>query len=493
MSGFLESTMPYLGIGIVIYLIFRAVIWILYYKGEMRVPLWHEVGFVVLAFCLLLVFSGSFRIPVLSFLPLGFLIPFLFRRLQRFTKVFMLCAGIALGTELLQMFLMKTSFGIASLLWNLLGSFLGYFLFALLYYYLPESGSLATVKRSRHRRASMLVKRELEVLVILMLLAVAGKGAQLEIARVQAEKVAQEEAQRKAEEARKAAELAEQKRLEEEEAKKLKKSENMLSVSVEAASACLFSIEEDLIVFEKNGTQRVAPASTTKLLTALTVLNYCELGEVLTAGEEIQLVSEGATTASLDLGTRGSVETFLGAMLVPSGNDAAYALAKYAGTKILGNEEATGTEAVAAFVEAMNAHAKELDLEDSNFVNPDGDVAENHFTTSYDMVRIARACLKNEKIMELCGKAKYRALFENKDVTYKNTNLLLQSDSEYYYEGTLGLKTGSTGDTKNLVAVTEVNGMRYVAVVMQDSEEGRWNDTHTLFRALKGETEEPVE
>ena len=523
MADFFANAAPYLLLGVVIYLIFRAVIWLLYYKGEMRVPLWHEVGFVLLGLWLLVLcantlspalgFSfkpsvkGSCFLPikgtielvkaggfsailgaVFRYIPLGFLIPFLFRRYQNFLKTVILCGGISIFTEVVQLFLSGASTNIDEVIWNLIGTFVGYFLYALLHYYLPEVGSMGTVKRSRRRDVPFVVKKELEFLAILMLVAVIGKGTQLEVVRVKAEKAAQEEQERKEEEARKAAEEAEAQRLAEEEAKKLKTSDTMLSVSVEAQSACLFSIEEDLIVYEKNGQQRVAPASTTKLLTALTVLNYCSLDETVTAGEEIGLVSDGATTASLKLGTRGTLETFLGAMLVPSGNDAAYVLANHAGHKILGDDNATTTDAVAAFMQAMNEYAAELDLENSNFVNPDGDAADNHYTTAYDLVRIARECLKNETIMDLCGRAKYRALFENMDVTYRNSNLLLQSDSEYYYEGALGLKTGSTSDTKNLVGAIQVNGMRYVSVVLQDSEEGRWKDTHTLFHALKGDT-----
>ena len=128
----------------------------------------------------------------------------------------------------------------------------------------------------------------------------------------------------------------------------------MPDLSLEAGAACLFSLDDDMILYEKNGTERVVPASTTKLLTALTVLKYCGTDEVLTAGEEISLISQGASTASLKVGMRGSVRTFLGAMLIPSGNDAAYSLANYTGHKILGNENASTEEAVEAFMGAMN-------------------------------------------------------------------------------------------------------------------------------------------
>lgn len=516
LSVFFGGAVPYLLVGLIVYLIFRAVAWLLYYRGEMRVPLWHEAGFFLLALWLLLLFASTVSpslgfsikpslqngclIPVkgvmllvkengfgavlgavLKYIPLGFLIPFLFRRFQSFLKTFVLCGILSFLSELFQLFLSGAAVNTDEFLLSLLGTFLGYFLFGLLRYYIPGIERLGTVKRSRHREVPFLVKKELEILILLMLLTVIGRGTQLEVVRIKEEKAVQAELERQQEEARKAAEEAEAQRLAEEEARKLKKAEVMPELDLEAGAAVLFSVEDDLILYEKNGTERVVPASTTKLLTALTVLKYCDEEETMTAGEEIGLISEGASTANLKQGTRGTVKTFLGAMLVPSGNDAAYALAGYTGRRILGDENASAADAVAAFMKAMNDYAVELNLEDSHFENPDGDSADNHYTTAQDLIRIARACLENETIMELCGKSKYRALFENMDVTYQNTNQMLQPGSAYYYEGTIGLKTGSHSDTKCLVGALEAGGRRYVTVVMQDSEEGRWKDTKTLF------------
>lgn len=521
MSNYVMSAGPYLLVGLVAYLIFRALIWLLYYKGEMRVPVWHEVGFGLLAILLFLLFTssvtpalgftlkpdwkeiafipvkgsidlikdqgfGTFLGAIVKFIPLGFLIPFLFRRFQSFLKVFFLCGGISLFIELLQIFLTDAAASLDELLLSLLGTFLGYFLFGLARLSYRELERMGTVKRSRHREVPFLVKKELEFLIVLLILVVIGKGTQLELVRVKEEKAAQEELLKKQEEERKAAEEAEAARIAEEEAKKLKVAEQMPDLSLEAGSACLFSLDDDMILFEKNGTERVTPASTTKLLTALTVLKYCSVDEVLTAGEEISLISQGASTASLKVGTRGSVRVFLGAMLIPSGNDVAYSLANFAGHKILGDENASTADAIAAFVEAMNACAGELELEDSNFETPDGDQAENQYTTARDMVRIAKACIENETIMEIVKAKSFRALFENADVTYKNTNELVKPDSDYYYEGAVGMKTGSYNDVKCLVGALEFGGRRYVTAVMQDSDEGRYKDTKLLFDQVTG-------
>lgn len=521
MSNYVMSAGPYLLAGLVAYLIFRALIWILYYKSEMRVPIWHEAGFALMAILFFLLFTSSITpalgfslkpdwkeisfIPIkgsidlvkehgfgtflgvlLKFVPLGFLIPFLFRRFQSFFKVLFLCGGISLFIEVMQIFLTEATARVDEVLLSLAGTFLGYFIFGVVRLSFRDIERMGTAKRSRYKEVPFIVKKELEFLLIVLLLVVAGRGTQLEAARIKEEKAAKEELEKKQEEERKAAEEAEAARIAEEEAKKLKIAEQMPELSLEAGAACLFSVDEDMILYEKNGTDRVAPASTTKLLTALTVLKYCSVDEVLTAGEEISLISQGASTASLKVGNRGSVKVFLGAMLVPSGNDAAYSLANYAGHKILGDENASTQDAVAAFVGAMNTYAAELELEDSNFVNPDGDQAEDQYTTARDMVRIAKACLENETIVEITKAKSFRALFENADVTYKNSNEMVKSGSDYYYEGAIGLKTGSLNDSKCLIGALEADGRRYVTAVMQDTDEGRYKDTKLLFDEVTG-------
>ena len=492
MAAYFGSTAPYLLIGLVIYLVFRALIWIMYYRGQMRVPLLHEAGFLLLAFWFLALFSSSVTpalefsikpafpgtdlIPIkgmidlakadgfgavlgaaVKYIPFGFLIPFLFRRYRNPLKVLSLCGGTALFIEVFQLFLKKAECRVDDVILALLGAFIGYFLFCLLCRFFREAERMGTVKRSRRRNVPIAVRYELEALVILMLLCVIGRGGQLEAARVKEAKALQEQQEAEAEAAAQAAAEAEAQRL--------------------------------AILYEKNGTERVTPASTTKLMTALTVLRYCSLDETMTAGEEINLISEEASTASLKVGTSGKVETFLGAMLVPSGNDAAYALANYAGHKILGNSEASAADAIEAFMGAVGDLAEELNLEDSNFETPDGDQSDNQYTTARDMVRIARACMENETIMRLCGAGTYRALFDNMDVTYRNTNMLIQLSDDNYYEGATGMKTGSYNDVKCLVASAELGGKRYVAAIMEDSDGGRYTDAKTLFDYAAGLTE----
>lgn len=284
----------------------------------------------------------------LKYIPIGFLVPFLFRRSRNPGKVLSLCGSAALFIEVFQLFMPSMVVRLDDILWALFGGFVGYFLFGLLCMNITGIERMATVKRSRGRQVPAPVRLELELVFLLMLLSVMVQGTRLEIARVQEVRAQEEQQAKAAAEAKKAAEEAEAKRLAEAEAKKLKEADSMPELSLEAGAAVLFSVDDDLILYEKAGADQEIPASTTKLMTALTVLNYCDPTEKLTAGEEITRISGQASNASLKEGTTGTVETFLGAMLIPSGNDAAYALATYTGRKILGNDSASVDEALQA-------------------------------------------------------------------------------------------------------------------------------------------------
>lgn len=214
MSNYFGSVTPYLLTGIVVYLIFRAFIWLMYYRGQMRVPILHEAGFLLLAFWFLTLFSSSVTpalefsikptfpgtdlIPIkgmidlaldkgfgavlgaaLKYVPLGFLIPFLFRRYRHFAKVLALCGGTALFIEVFQLFLPAVDCRLDDVILALLGTFIGYFLFCLLCRYFREAERMGTVKRSRRKNVPVPVRYEMELLVLLMLLAVMGRGTQL--------------------------------------------------------------------------------------------------------------------------------------------------------------------------------------------------------------------------------------------------------------------------------------------------------------------------
>lgn len=521
MAAYFGSVKSYLIIGCILYVLYRIWIRLLCRGKRMQIPLAHEVGIAILAWWLLTLFStsvspalgfslkptfpGTNLIPIVGsirmikeggigvllgafvkYIPLGFLIPFLFRRSRSAGKVLSLCASTALFIEVFQLFLPSMRVSLDEILWALLGGALGYFLFCLLSINIQGIERMATVKRSRGRRVPSPVRVEWELLFLLMLLPIMVQGTRLEMTRLREVRIQKEAEEQAALEKQRAEEEAAAKKKAEEEAKKLKTADTMPDLSLQAEAVALYCVEDELILYEKGATDAVAPASTTKLMTALTVLKYCDPTEKMTAGEEIGRISEGASNASLKEGTSGSVETFLGAMLIPSGNDAAYALATYTGRKILENESASVDEALEAFLNAEKELGTELNLENSNFLSPDGDQTDGQYSCPRDMIRIAREGLKNDTIKKLCGAKSYRAVFDNLDLTYKNTNELIQSSSEYYYEGAIGMKTGSLDTIKCLIAAAEIDGKTYIAAIMQDQDPGRYQDARTLFDYVAG-------
>lgn len=121
-------------------------------------------------------------------------------------------------------------------------------------------------------------------------------------------------------------------------------------------------------------------------------------------------------------------EGLLDAMLLPSGNDAAYTMACGVGRIVANDPTLPAADAVALFVELMNEKARELGCRDSHFANPDGFHHDDHYTTAYDMARIAVACMEIEPVAKSCSKTVGRAVFlSGEDVTWYSTNKLLGS------------------------------------------------------------------
>lgn len=267
---------------------------------------------------------------------------------------------------------------------------------------------------------------------------------------------------------------------------------NEINPEVEAGYVYVYNVDKDEAVYAKNEDVQISPASTTKLVTALTVLKYCSLDEIVTVGDELDYVADDASRAYLTYGDSMSVYDMLVAMLLPSGNDAAYALAVHTGQNILeqrGAEDAAGIqESLDAFIEEMNNTALEAGASSSCFKSPDGYEAEGQHTTARDMKAIAKTCLQNETIVEIVGSCEVSSCWYcGKEKTYYNTNELIDPDGEYYYSGAIGMKTGYCDNAGAcIVSAAEINGNTYICVVMNGSLEGRWEDTLEIYHELEG-------
>lgn len=221
----------------------------------------------------------------------------------------------------------------------------------------------------------------------------------------------------------------------------------------EVRSAILIERDTGTVLFEKNANEQLPPASMTKIMTMLLIMEALDEGK-LTYKEKVRAseyaASMGGSQIFLETGEEMTVEQLLQGIAIGSGNDASVAMAE----RIAGSEE--------AFVEMMNKKAKELGLKDTFFKNTTGLPVEKHYSSAHDMAIMAKELLKYEDITKFTGT--YEAyLRENTDKKFwlVNTNKLVR-----FYPGVDGLKTGFTREAMYcLTATAEKNGMRVIAVV----------------------------
>lgn len=255
------------------------------------------------------------------------------------------------------------------------------------------------------------------------------------------------------------------------------------SLDIKAEAAILFDANTKEILYYKNPVLSVFPASTSKLLTALTALDWCDLEEEVTVGEEASMIASDSTRANIYKGQILTIENLLMGMLLPSGNDAAYVIASYVGRIALNQYDATADQAITKFVELMNEKAESLGVVYSCFKTPDGYDALGQYTTAYDMGLIGIAAMENEVITNITKKSSCRNRFiSGQDITWNNTNALVSSGGSRYYPYSLGLKTGtSTMAGKCLVSAAKKKDREVVSVVMNSTSAGRWSDSITLL------------
>ncbi len=230
--------------------------------------------------------------------------------------------------------------------------------------------------------------------------------------------------------------------------------ENDLKLAEKAKSAILVEASTGKILFEKNADEKLHPASMTKMMSMLLIIEAIENGII--KWDQVVQVSENASSMGgsqilLETGEKMSVRDLFKGVAIASGNDAVVALAE----TVAGN--------VSNFVSMMNKRAKELGLTNTNFKNPHGLDDANHYSSSRDMMLIAMELVKHKEVLEYT-KIYEDYLRENTDrkIWLVNTNRLVR-----FYDGVDGLKTGYTEDAGYcMTATAEKDGMRVIAVVM---------------------------
>jgi len=227
-----------------------------------------------------------------------------------------------------------------------------------------------------------------------------------------------------------------------------------INLAPNARSAILIDQDTGTIIFDKNSHDRLAPASITKVMTMLIIMESIDSGKINYTDKvrvSEKAASMGGSQIFLEVGEEMSVQDLLKGIAVASGNDATVAMAEY----IAGTEE--------EFVEMMNKRAKELGLKDTHFVNTNGLPEADHYSTAYDIAIMSRELLKHEKITDFTKIYQDYLRKDNADPFWLvNTNRLVR-----FYDGVDGLKTGYTNEAKFCLSATAKKGsFRVIAVVM---------------------------
>ncbi len=252
---------------------------------------------------------------------------------------------------------------------------------------------------------------------------------------------------------------------------------------ISAGSAILIDSSSNKILYSKNENEKMYPASTTKILTAILTIENCNLDDIVTVPyEAIASIPSGYSVAALQAGEQLTVEQLLEVMLVHSSNDAANVLAYHV------------SGSIDSFAALMNNKISELGLENTHFTNPSGMHNENHYTTAYDLSMIMKYCMKNSTFRKLSG-LKYctiPATNKYEERVFNTTNELLiydnrDVDSNYYYKYAIAGKTGYTTEAKNcLVSVANKDDLELICVILSvglypNNLSAKFIDTKTLF------------
>lgn len=261
----------------------------------------------------------------------------------------------------------------------------------------------------------------------------------------------------------------------------------VLATEPNVNAEAIYSVEVSTgkVLFEKNAHEKKFPASTTKVMTALLVLENCELTDTATASyNAISIIPSGYSTAHIQVGETLTIEDLLYALMLPSANEAANILAEHVAGSI------------SSFATMMNTRAEELGCENTHFVNPNGIHNDDHYSTAYDLYLIANEAMKNPEFRKIVSTPTYTLpstdKYADNDRVCKSTNQLIHVNNSnrsdnYYYKYCIGIKTGFTTQAQNcLISQASKDGLEILNVVLgagttEDNLSIRFLDSIELF------------
>lgn len=227
------------------------------------------------------------------------------------------------------------------------------------------------------------------------------------------------------------------------------------------------------LIYEKNPDERMYPASTTKILTAIVVLENCSLDETVTFTEECCNLEEGAVTIDSVPGEQMVLKDVMYGLLLPSGNDCAMALALHVAGSI------------DRFADMMNAKAEQIGAKDSHFVNPSGLFDAEHYTTASDLSLIAQYAFHNSTFVDIISHPTY--IIEPTNMTadsrvLTNTHEMITPTNPDYNSHVIGGKTGYLYEAgRCLVTYGEKDGITLISIILNGSYYGIFSETQALL------------
>jgi D-alanyl-D-alanine carboxypeptidase/uncharacterized membrane protein len=234
---------------------------------------------------------------------------------------------------------------------------------------------------------------------------------------------------------------------------------------IEAASATVMDMDTGVFMYSKNATAKMYPASTTKIMTTLLLVENCDLDDEITFSDIVYDLEEGSSHLGMQPGETITLRDAAYGIMLASANDISNGVAEYIGGSISG------------FADMMNAKAEELGCVNTHFANPHGLYQEDHYTCAYDMALIARAAYANPVFREIVTTREYTIPATNmtdEERSFLNHQKMMQPDEEYYQEWCTGGKTGYTEACLNtLVTFAEKDGKSLVSVVFRVNGAGK--------------------
>ena len=250
--------------------------------------------------------------------------------------------------------------------------------------------------------------------------------------------------------------------------RELLNSQTSLITSLAYKAAAFACVQDEELLYGDNINERIAPASLTKLLTASVALHYLSPDTVITVGSEHNLVKAGSSLCLIQQGHRLKLYDLLTGMLMASGNDAAYTVAVATARAVKSDTAMTDSQAVTYFAELMNDYANSIGMRNSHFTTPEGWDDDKQYTTVSDLLILANHAFAIPEIKTITGTYQKKVYFvSGENITWTNTNALLNPNSAYYCANAVGIKTGTTASAGNcLIAAFERNGKTYLSAVV---------------------------